>query len=110
MEKEVVISKRNRDGAKIWLEQIGETNEYKIQTDKSFVLEYCRVIFDEVPSDALIYDFDWGNKKAICRAYDPAGGPYISVGSVINNKYKIGRIFVDYNDNKQLKFTLIENK
>ena len=84
MEKEIIISKRNRDGAKIWLEQIGETNQYKLQTDKSYVLEYCRVIFDELPSDALIYDFNWDGKKAFCRAYDPAGGPYISVGENIH--------------------------
>lgn len=106
MQKEIIVSQRNRDGAKLWLEQIGDSSQYILKTNKPFVLEYCRVIFDEVPQDALIYDFDWGTKKGLCRAYDPAGGPYISVGSNITKDYKINRIFVDYNDNRQLKFSV----
>lgn len=106
MQKEIIVSQRNRDGAKLWLEQIGDSNQYILRTNKPFVLEYCRVIFDEVPQDALIYDFDWGTKKALCRAYDPSGGPYISVGEKITNEYKVVRIYVDYNDNKQLKFSI----
>lgn len=104
-DEKIIISERNRDGAKIWLERIDNTNEYIIKTNKNFVLEYSRIIFDSIPDDALIFDFNWDGKKTLCRAFDPSGGPYISVGSNINEKYKLVRIYRDYNNN-QLKFVI----
>ena len=88
----IIIVDYNRDGAKIWLELIYD-DVYSLKTDKPYVLEYMRLIYDSVPDDALIYDFNWNGKKAICRAVDPSGGPYISVGDIINKKYKILRIY-----------------
>lgn len=105
MKTKIIITDCNRDGAKIWLERIDNTNEYIIKTDKNFVLEYSRIIFDSIPDDALIFDFNWDGKKALCTAFDPSGGPYISVGSNINEKYKLVRIYRDYNSN-QLKFVI----
>ena len=109
MDEIILISNRNRDGAKLWLQQIGNSNQYVLKTNKDYVLEYARVIFDDVPDDAEIFDFNWNGRKAICRAYDPSGGPYITVGEKINEKYSIGRIYVDYNNDKQLKFSIIKN-
>lgn len=106
MKDKILICERNRDGARIWLERVGETNDYTVHTDKPFVLNYARIIYQDVPDDALIYDFNWNGKKAICSAYDPSGGPYISVGASINEQYKIGRIFND----TELKFSILKNE
>jgi len=40
-------------------------------------------------------------------ALDPEGGPYISIGSILYEKYKVVRIYRDYNDNK-IKFIVDE--
>ena len=69
-----------------------QINEYKLNTDKSFVLEYMRIIFDNVHDDSEIYDFNWNGKKANCNAIDPSGGPFISVGDTFDG-YKIIRIY-----------------
>lgn len=114
MDKKIIITEKNRDWAKIWLEQIDDTNEYTIHTDKDFVLQYARILYDRLPEDATEYDFLWnvdninfkGIIKASCTAYDPSGGPFISVGSKINEKYYIKRI---YRDDK-LKFVIGENQ
>lgn len=105
--KELIICDKNRDGAKIWLEQVENTNEYTIHSDKPYVLEYCRVIYDSVPENATIFDFNWDGKKAICKAFDPSGGPYIAVGGKINEG-TISRIYVDYtSEAPTLKFVII---
>ena len=72
----------NRDGANMWLEQIEETNDktslWQLKVDKEhlYCLKYIRVIFEKYPSEIL--------------AVDPSGGPYISIGSELENgKYKI---------------------
>lgn len=91
MKEKIIITHKNRDGAKIWLEHLYD-NTYKLNTDKSFVLEYMRVIFDNIPDDSLIYDFDLNGKKAKCNAIDPSGGPFISVGEIFEN-YKVIRIY-----------------
>lgn len=91
MKTKIIVTDCNRDGAKIWLEHLYD-NTYKLNTDKSFVLEYMRVIFDNVPDDSEIYDFNWNGKKANCNAIDPSGGPFISVGETFDN-YKITRIY-----------------
>lgn len=91
MKTKIIITNRNRDGAKIWLEHLYD-NTYKLNTNKSFVLEYIRIIFDNIPDDSLIYDFNWNGKKANCNAIDPSGGPFISVGEIFDG-YKITRIY-----------------
>lgn len=91
MKTKIIITDRNRDGAKIWLEHLYD-NTYKLNTDKSFVLEYMRVIFDNLPDDSSTYDFNWNGKKAKCNAIDPSGGPFISVGETFDG-YKITRIY-----------------
>lgn len=91
MDKRIILT--NRDGAKIWLEQIND-DIYSINSNKKYIIEHMRIIYDFVPDDAEIYDFNWG-KKAICYAIDPSGGPYMSLDTVIDNKYKIIRIYED---------------
>lgn len=106
----IIITRKNRDGAKIWLEQINNSNEYILNTDKSFVLEHCRIIYDILSDDVEEYDFSWNinnsNIKVKCNALDPSGGPYISIGDVFEEKYKLNRIYTDYENDKLLKFVL----
>lgn len=99
MKTKIIITNRNRDGAKLWLEKVGETNDYTIHTDKKFVLEYCRIIFNNINEDVEQYDFILNDKKCKCEAFDPSGGPYISVGTTFDDKYKVIRIYRDYTDN-----------
>ena len=101
MKPKIIVTDGNRDGAKIWLEHLYD-NTYKLNTDKSFVLEYMRVIFDNVNDDSEIYDFNLNGKKANCNAIDPSGGPFISVGDTFDGlPFGYGMIYnVDTNKNK----------
>lgn len=107
MEKKLLITNSNRDGAKLWFEQINESNEYKICTDKDFVLQYSRILFDELPKSSEDYDFNWNGRKAKCTAFDPSGGPFISVGAQLDKNHRIDRIYRDYNiDDKSIRFVI----
>ena len=97
MKEKIVISKRNRDIAKIWLERI-EDNKYVIKSDKQYVLDYMRYMYDKVPNDAMIYDFEYNDgTKGIYTAIDPSGGPYINLGYEIEN-YKVIRFLSEDNN------------
>lgn len=117
MKTKIIITNRNRDGAKIWLERVKRTNEYILHTDKEFVLQYSRIIFDTLPDDTEVYDWElkYTNQdppklvKIKCNAFDPSGGPYISVGSEIIKNHIIQRIYNDKETNNTM-FTIIENK
>ena len=91
LKKEIIITECNRDGAKIWLEQIDDSNEYILNSNKDYVITFARILYDELNTDAIDYDFIWNfnerTVKAKCKAYDPSGGPYLSVGSKINEEY-----------------------
>ena len=104
MDKIIKITDKNRDGAKLWFEQI-DNNIYTIKTDKNFVLEYCRFVYENIPEDSIEYDHIYGENKVKYKSFDPAGGPFISVGDIISNKYEIKRIFVE---NKMTKFFIEE--
>jgi hypothetical protein len=104
MDKIIKITDRNRDGAKLWFEQI-DNNIYAIKTDKNFVLEYCRFIFENIPADSIEYDHIYNDRKVKYKSFDPSGGPFISVGDVIAEKYKLKRIFVE---DKMTKFFIEE--
>ena len=95
--KKFDISNQNRDGQKIWFEMV-EPNLYTIHTTSNYALEYARFIYDDVPSDALIFDFEHKGKKGIYQAFDPSGGPYIGVGNYEINGETVVRIF--HKDNK----------
>jgi hypothetical protein len=105
MGKIIKIIDKNRDGAKLWFEQIDNSNIYTIKTNKDFVLEYCRFIFEALPEDSIEYDHIYNERKVKYKSFDPSGGPFISVGDVICEKYKLKRIFVE---NKMTKFILEE--
>lgn len=74
----------NRDGAKLFLEEIGgidkENSEYKLTIDDthSYCLKYVRYILNS--DNKTIY------------AVDPAGGPFMAVGNTIEDKYQIVKI------------------
>ena len=55
MKTKIIVTNRNRDGAKIWLERVKRTNEYILHTDKEFVLQYSRIIFDTLPDDTAVH-------------------------------------------------------
>ena len=79
MNDNVIITNRNRDNAKLWFEHY-DNNLYTIHSDIDWVLDYARVI---------------GNKEAI-EAFDPSGGPFISIRDKFENK-ELKRIFIDDN-------------
>ena len=68
----IIITERNRDGAKIWIDV-----NHILQSNKPYVLKYAR----------LIYNPDMKYIKAV----DPSGGPMISLGFKIKN-YKVSSI------------------
>ena len=88
MKTKIIITNGNRDGAKIWLERVKRSNEYILHTDKEFVLQYSRIIFDTLPDDTEVYDWElkYTNQdppklvKIKCKAFDPSGGPFIGLG------------------------------
>jgi hypothetical protein len=103
MEK-ILLTNCNRDGAQIWFEPVGD-DVYTIHSNKSYVLEYTRFIFERAPADAELYDHIYSDgTKVFYKAFDPSGGPYIEVGRQIGNK-RIVRIYVK--DNKTL-FKIID--
>lgn len=107
MDKIIKITNRNRDGAKLWFERIDNINKniYAIKTDKNFVLKYCRFIFENVPTDSIEYDHIYNENKVKYKSFDPSGGPIISVGDIISDKYELKRIFVE---DKMTKFFIEE--
>lgn len=107
MDKIIKITDRNRDGAKLWFERIDNINKniYTIKTDKNFVLKYCRFIFENIPADSVEYDHVYNESKVKYKSFDPSGGPFISVGDIISDKYELKRIFVE---DKMTKFFIEE--
>lgn len=107
MDKIIKITDRNRDGAKLWFERIDNINKniYTIKTDKNFVLEYCRFVFENIPADSIEYDHIYGENKVKYKSFDPSGGPFISVRDIFSGKYELKRIFVE---NKTTKFVIEE--
>jgi hypothetical protein len=67
--KKIDITLQNREMQKMWFEEV-EKDLYKIDTTSNYALNYARLILDE-------------NNNIV--AFDPAGGPFMRVGS-----YKIG--------------------
>ena len=74
----------NRDGASMWLEYIGPYFseekasfwQLKVDDKHKYCLEYMRIV---------------GELNHI-EAVDPSGGPFLSLGYVFNNEYKIIQI------------------
>ena len=74
----------NRDGADMWLEYLGPCSseekasfwQLKIDDKHKYCLEYIRMI---------------GELNHI-EAVDPSGGPFLSLGFVFNDEYKIIQI------------------
>ena len=91
----MIIKLYNRDHANMYLEKIKDnddnTSTWELKVDKKhkYCLEYmrCGGDFDVVDNKVV-----WKERKMI----DPSGGPYLEVGDIINNKYKIVEI-IDYN-------------
>ena len=77
----------NRDGANLELVKIStrpdnsEVWKLKVDTDHDYVLQYIRIIGKEGAS-TMKSPNDW-------EAIDPSGGPFISIGSIIDNQYKV---------------------
>lgn len=85
--KEKRIKLHNRDGANLELVKVSERPDnselWKLEVDDEhdYVLQYIRIIGKEGASTMKSPD-DW-------EAIDPSGGPFISIGSIIDNQYKV---------------------
>lgn len=71
----------NRDGGDLRLVKLNEEN-WKLEVDKEhdYVLKYMRIIGKEFASN--MNPENW-------EAIDPAGGPFLSIGDILENKYEI---------------------
>ena len=78
MENKIILY--NRDGGHLWLEHIKDELWAFMSDNDSLFVNYARFILDE-------------NK--LIEAFDPPGGPYISIGSIINDKYIVKSIDCD---------------
>jgi hypothetical protein len=63
--KKIDITLQNREMQEMWFEKIS-TDVYEIKTTSNYALNYARLILDE--NDNIV-------------AFDPAGGPFMRVGS-----------------------------
>lgn len=63
--KKIDITLQNREMQEMWFEEV-EKDLYKIDTTSNYALNYARLILDE-------------NSNIV--AFDPAGGPFMRVGS-----------------------------
>lgn len=63
--KKIDITLQNREMQEMWFEEV-EKDLYKIDTTSNYALNYARLILDE-------------NNNIV--AFDPAGGPFMRVGS-----------------------------
>ena len=88
MEDKIILY--NRDGGHLWLEHIKDKLWAFMSDNDSLFVNYARFIFDE-------------NK--LLEAFDPPGGPYLAIGSKINNKY-----IIKFIDSDLLMFELEEIK
>lgn len=103
--KKIYITNENRDliyhkTKNLWFEEVSD-NIYTIHSDLDYILEYCRIIFDS-KSDSDESDFEFTDVNGVKHngnilAFDPAGGPYIGVGSYKINGKTLKRIFVKDN-------------
>ena len=90
--KRIYITNQNREGQRIWFNKIDE-HTYTIETDSTYALEYARCMYEAVPDDACIYDFEHKGHKGIYTAFDPSGGPFIGVGDYEIEGNKVIRIY-----------------
>lgn len=85
--KEKRIKLHNRDGANLELVKIStrpdnsELWKLEVDDEHDYVLQYIRIIGKENTS-IIESPNDW-------KAIDPSGGPFISIGSIIDNQYKV---------------------
>ena len=88
--KKIDITLQNREMQKMWFEEV-EKDLYKIDTTSNYALNYARLILDE-------------NNNIV--AFDPAGGPFMRVGS-----YTIdGKILTEVQRTKNGTLFKTENK
>lgn len=86
----------NRDGQNIWFEQVSE-NLFVIKSNSTYALKYACVNYDKVETEDES-DFSWTDNDGIKHygkmcSFDPAGGPYIGVGSYTINNKVVTRIY-----------------
>ena len=77
MAKDIWLS--NREGGDLWLERVGEQGWYRFCcTRPEYFLQYSRFIFDEDPEKPY--------------AFDPPGGPFLSIGGIFKDGRSIKEI------------------
>ena len=90
----IYITKENREGQCIWFNKIDE-GTYTIDTDSNYALKYARFLFQDVPDDACVFDFEHNGKKGIYTTFDPSGGPFMDVGFYKIEGKTLERIYFD---------------
>lgn len=74
-----ILIPENREGASLWLEKHKDTWILKVDSEHLYCLEYMKVL-GEFDSSSIGFNIE---------AIDPSGGPLISLGDVVGDKYKI---------------------
>lgn len=84
-----ITNYRHERNGKLWFKQL-KNNEYVLDTDTPYILEYMRLGFTDSENEYYMVD--------------PSGGPYIDTNSKFG-KYSINKIYKD-NTTKQIIFKL----
>jgi hypothetical protein len=80
------ITNQNREKQNIWFEEV-KPNIYTINTTSDYALKYASINYDVLSNESMDYDFYSNGIKGRIISFDPAGGPYISIGNYqIDNK------------------------
>jgi len=68
----------NRDGSEVWIEKVGEEGWWQLRMKPNLLFSFTRLLYEE--DGQRIY------------AVDPPGGPFLSVGMKIEERYMIEEI------------------
>jgi hypothetical protein len=68
----------NRDGSEVWIEKIGEEGWWQLRMKPDQLFSYTHLLYEDEGQG--IY------------AVDPPGGPFLSVGTKIGERYMIEEI------------------
>jgi hypothetical protein len=63
----------NRDGSEVWIEKVGEEGWWQLRIKPDQLFSYTRLLYED--EEQGIY------------AVDPPGGPFLSVGMKIEERY-----------------------
>jgi hypothetical protein len=68
----------NRDGSEVWIEKVGDEGWWQLRIKPDQLYSFIRLLYEEEGQE--IY------------AIDPPGGPFLSVGMKIEERWMMGEI------------------